>query len=301
MKAVKQLRSYIKVNNIDIVHTHNYKSDVIGLLASQFTKTRWIATNHVWHGSDVKLKVYEALDSLLLRFADRIIAVSDEIREDLLSKRIKAHRIERIFNGIDVSSVMPIALGKDLRAEFGINNGDIVVTSVGRLSPEKGHTVLLEAAQELIKKHNNLKFLIVGDGPLRESLQFDVRSRQFEKHVKFLGIREDVSEILSISDIYVNSSYIEGLPLTILEAMRSRLPIVATKSGGTPQVISEGKTGILVNSGNSEELKNAIEMLLSDAKKRQKLGNEAYKDLCEKFSIERMGKSYSKVYDEVLA
>jgi glycosyltransferase involved in cell wall biosynthesis len=300
LKTVRQLRNYIKVNNIDIIHTHNYKSDAIGFLASRFTKTRWIATNHVWHGNDVKLKVYELLDSLLLRFADKIVAVSDEIREDLLRKRIKADKIERIFNGIDVSGIMPTALGKDLKAEFGINNGDIVVTTVGRLSPEKGHAVLLEAAEKVIKKHNNVKFLIVGDGPLRESLQPNVRSRQLEKYIKFLGIREDVSEILSISDIYVNSSYIEGLPLTILEAMRSRLPVVATNSGGTPQVISEGKTGILVNSGNSEELKNAIEMLISDAKRRQKLGNEAYKDLCERFSIERMGESYSKVYDEVL-
>jgi glycosyltransferase involved in cell wall biosynthesis len=310
-ETMLQIKKYIRENRIDIVHTHNYKSDMLGFLATRFTDAKWIATNHVWHGTDKKLRFYEKLDSFILRFVDKVIAVSDEIKDDLVKKGIREDKIERIYNGIDTSAVSGLRLavcgknsngnGQQLRKKLGIAKNDIVVTTVGRLSPEKGYAVFLKAAEKIIKKRNSTKFLIVGDGPLFKSHKSQVTSHKLQDYVKFLGIRNDIAEILSVTDIYVNASYIEGMPITILEAMRAGLPVVATRAGATPQVISHGRSGVLVDSGDPQRLADEIESLISDRSKRLKLGKHAYEDVRSKFSLERMGCDYAEVYQEVLA
>ncbi|MCK4463107.1 MAG: glycosyltransferase [Candidatus Omnitrophica bacterium] len=300
-RMIAQIKRYIKQKGIEIIHTHNYKSDIIGFLTTRFTKTRWVATNHVWHGTDAKLRIYEMIDGFILRFADEVVAVSDEIKADLIKKGVKPNKVKRIHNGINVTNFeFPPQVTK-LKNEFGIKDKEVVITTVGRLSPEKGHAVLLEAAEKIIKEKPNTKFLIVGDGPLKDSLQSLVHRRNLEGRVIFTGLRTDISDIFSISDIYVNSSYVEGLPLTILEAMSAHLPVVATRAGATPQVISHNQNGILVDCGDAEALATGVYRLIASAEERRRLAEQASRDVRENFSIDRMGREYSDVYEEVLA
>ncbi|MFH0764087.1 MAG: glycosyltransferase [Candidatus Omnitrophota bacterium] len=300
--AVLSVRRYIRKESVDIIHSHNYKSDIISFLSSRFTKTKWIATNHVWHGTERKLRLYERLDAFILRFADKVIAVSDEIRNDLVKKGISSGRAEVIYNGICTSAVRSLqpSAREDVKKEFGIGAKDLVITNIGRLSPEKGHKILIEAAKKIIEEKNFVKFLMVGNGPLIDSLRSMVHGQQLDDKVIFTGLRSDIDCILSISDIYVNSSYIEGLPVTVLEAMRARVPVIASKVGALPQIISHEVSGLLVDPGNAEQLKEAIIRLIDSAQARKILAERAYLDVRRYFSLEEMGNNYAEAYQEVL-
>ena len=124
----------------------------------------------------------------------------------------------------------------------------MVVTIVGRLSPEKGHRTFLEAARRVSADRDNVKFLVVGDGPMGDELRAEVARLNLEERVMFTGFRKDMPEIYALSDVMVNASSIEGLPMTILEAMASKVPVIATRAGGIPDIIKDNETGLLVDS-----------------------------------------------------
>lgn len=300
LATIFRIVRFLKENDINIIHTHNYKSDLLGMLAAVISGKKWIATNHVWHGFDRKLRFYEGLDAFVLRFARKIIAVSDEIQRDLIKKGVPQQKIRVIYNGINIQQLCPTTSSNGLRRSLGINDTDVVVTNIGRLSPEKGHEVLLKAAEEITAKNAQVKFLIVGDGQLTQKLKSYAQDSGLGGKVVFTGIRSDIADILRASDIYVNSSFIEGLPITILEAMAAQLPIVATKVGAVPKVIKNGVNGILVEAGDIRGLSKAILSLVSHADKRKALAMQAYSDVNSDFSVERMCQQYIQIYQELL-
>jgi glycosyltransferase involved in cell wall biosynthesis len=320
--AAAQIKRFAAQNRINVIHTHNYKADIFGFLASRNIDAKWIATNHVWHGTDAKLRIYEKIDAFLLRFADRVVAVSDEIRDDLVRKGVPLRKVGVIYNGIDGERAgninvdhrlqstdqsrikpdhMPRTTKKteNLRKSLGIDENDIVITNVGRLSPEKGHEALLGAMEKIFSNGTSAKLVIVGDGKLRSSLQSTVRGRGLEDKIRFMGIRDDVNEILKNSDIYVNSSSIEGLPLTVLEAMSAGLPVVATRVGAIPHVIEHNVNGLLVDSGDKEGMTKAIDSLVNNKDLRRRLGDAARRIVKERFSVDRMAHEYREVYERL--
>ena len=171
LRTAFQIRRFLRDNNIDILHTHGYKSDIVGFLAAFLTKTNWVATNHVWHPMSGKLRIYESADAFVLRFAKRIVAVSQEIKDDLISRSVSPANIRVIDNGIDLDRFKPSRPTETLKAGLGVREHDVVVTIVGRLSAEKGHGAFLKAARTVSSNRENVKFLIVGDGPLGEDLR----------------------------------------------------------------------------------------------------------------------------------
>ncbi len=299
--AIFRIARFLKENNIDIIHTHNYKSDILGMFAAFMTGSKWIATNHVWHGFDRKLRFYERLDAFILRFAERAVAVSDEIQQDLIKKGIPQIKIKVINNGINIQQFNPAGSNNGLRRSLGVNDTDVLVTNISRLSPEKGHEALLKAAKEITAKNAQVKFLIVGDGQLLQKLKSNAQDSGLDGKVIFTGIRRDISDILRVSDIYVNSSFIEGLPITILEAMAAQLPVVATKVGAVPKVIKNEVNGILVEIGDIRGLSEAILSLAGHAEMRKALAMQAYSDVSSDFSVERMCREYRQIYQELLS
>ena len=300
-KTISAIRTFMKKEFIAILHTHNYKSDILGFFATRFTKIKWVATNHVWHGTDMKLRAYEKLDAFLLKFANKVVAVSDEIQNDLLKVGVQKKKTTVIYNGMDISQFKN---GTLTRAEFkkhlGLLPDDFVVSIIGRLIKEKGHEVFLQAAREVSEKEKRVKFLIVGDGPLREQLEVLTRELALSDRVIFTGIRKDISSVYGATDVMVNASFIEGLPMTILEAMASKTAIIATEAGAIPKVILNGKNGIIVPAGDSKNLADAILKIISHAEDRSRFTDAAYRDVCANFSAEAMAGHYRKVYEEVL-
>jgi len=301
LNTIAQIRKFLKQNKIDILHSHNYKSDILGFCATRLIGTKWMATNHVWHGSNRKVRLYEAADALVLKYASQVIAVSDEIKNELLTKNLKERQVSVIDNGIDLSLFNSNGKINLVKNELAIPDNNVVVSIAGRLSKEKGHGVFINAAKEVLKKKNNVTFLIVGDGPLKEELQETVMREGLNENVIFTGIRKDMPDIYSMSDIFVNTSSIEGLPMTILEAMASKLALIVTPVGAVPKVIRHNVNGLIVDEGDHKSLSKEICALIDQPKIRQRLVDQAYEDVCKNFSTETMASHYKNIYNEILS
>jgi len=297
--TIIEIKRFLKKNAIDILHTHGYKSDILGFCAVRSGKTKWVATNHVWHPMNGKLRLYEGIDAFVLRFAERVVAVSDEIREDLIWANVPPPNIRVIYNGIDIARFNQSDSAEALKATLGVRE-DFVVTMVGRLSPEKGHRRFLEAASRITSDKESIKFLIVGDGPMEDELRREASRLNLDGRVIFTGFRTDIPAIYALSDLVVNMSSIEGLPLTVLEAMASGVPVIAARTGGIPTVIRDNETGLLIDSHDVGALTRAISSLIDNRQKRQQLVGAAYELVAKNHSFYRMCQAYREVYREIL-
>ena len=300
IKLIFSIKKFIRNNSIDIVHCHGYKSNFYGLLASQ-KKIPSVTTNHNWLKSNLKLKVYCFLDNLWIRFFDKIVAVSEEIRDEMIRYKIPEKKIKVIDNGIDVNRFDKTIPNEKLRRELCLNGNCTVVGTIGSLKYEKGHEYLLRAAKEVLESHTSVKFLIVGSGPLRNSLEGQVKSLGIANDVIFTGYRKDVAELLSVMDIFVLPSVKEGLPMVLLEAMAAKKPVVATRVGAVSKVISDNETGILVEPGDVSALQRTIGNLLKDTVKTQGLALKGYERVKKDFSSESMCREYLTLYRELLS
>jgi glycosyltransferase involved in cell wall biosynthesis len=217
------------------------------------------------------------------------------------SKNIQRGKIRVIHNGIDVSLFHKNFDREDTKLSLGIATNEKVVTIIGRLSEEKGHRIFFKAAQTVVQTGKKVKFLVVGDGPLADDLKKEARRLGMDDRIIFTGIRKDIPQILATSDMMVNASSIEGLPMTILEAMAARVPIIATPVGAVPQVISNGRNGILVAVGDDAGLARAIVDLLGSEDRRRVLAEEAFRTVNEKFNTATMAERYWECYRDILS
>ncbi len=298
--AVFRLRKLLREHNIDILHCHGYKADVIGFLTSKLTKVRLVSTYHGWWPDTLKLKFYDFIDTSILKFFDRVVAVSSQIYGNLVKRKINPSKLEVIQNGIDVSHFDMKAEREGVRKELGIKKEDFVIGSVGRLSSEKGITYLLEAASKIKVKKRDVSFVIVGEGDVKNNLIDYAKELNISDKVIFTGYREDVDKIFSVLDVFVMPSLTEGLPLALLEAMAAGKPVVASNVGGIPTVIEHGKTGILVESRNVAEIEKAILNLVNDRHYSDALAENARKFVENNFSITATTKRYEELYIKLL-
>jgi glycosyltransferase involved in cell wall biosynthesis len=299
LTTIKTIKKFIIENKIDIVHTHNYKSDLMGMFATKFSSTtKWMATHHGWIGTDQKLEFYEKIDSFILKSSQKVVLVSQKVKQKFL--HLKKERIVIIDNGIPIEKFDQLNRSEDIRRSLGIGSQDCAIVIVGRLAVEKGHEILLKAAVEVIKNTQDVKFIIVGDGPLREVLKKKSHDLALSDYVVFTGIREDMPDIYASCNMMVNASYAEGLPMTILEAMASRLPVIATDVGAVGKVIKNQENGILLPAGDAHQLALKMIELIQDKDKRQRFAQKAYQDVCERYSDTQMAERYKKIYYEIV-
>jgi glycosyltransferase involved in cell wall biosynthesis len=179
---------------------------------------------------------------------------------------------------------------------FNYNENDFVVVIAGRLAKEKAHDIFLAAAKKVLETHGNTRFLIIGDGPLRQTLEQLSLQLGISQNILFTGIRSDIPQIYAMADVMVNASYIEGLPMTILEAMAARLPVICTRVGAVPKVIEDQRNGVCIEPGNPDKLAYAIIDLMDNDPKRRQFAESSFKDVCERFSDKSMAHKYLQVY-----
>lgn len=297
---IASIKKFIIEQRIDIVHTHNYKSDIAGFFAVKFTGAQWVATHHGWTGADKRLGFYEKIDSFILKYVQKLVLVSLKMKQIFLHRNIRDGQLEVIDNGIPIEKFDRRIRSENTRFSLRVGPDDCAIVIVGRLSLEKGHEIFLKAAVEAVKEIHNVKFIIVGDGPRREELKQKTRELNMLDHVIFTGVRGDMPAIYASCDILVNSSFSEGLPMTILEAMASRLPVIATDVGAVADVIKNQENGILLPPGDVHQLALGMIELAKDKEKCQRLYQKAYQDVCERFSDTSMAYKYRQVYEEVL-
>ena len=298
LRSVLNLRHFILANRIDIIHCHGYKASAYSYLASLGLTVAAVATCHNWLGDSRRMQIYATLDRLVLRSFNRIFAVSEAVQQQLIQSGIPEHLTRVVPNGISFDSFAyrdPAAI-RETRNQLGIPENVMVVGTVGRLSTEKGHRHLLNVAESIRKNHPDTVFLMVGDGELRRDLEAQFR----HPFIIFAGFRSDVRELYRCMDIFTLPSLTEGLPMVLLEAMASGLPVVATRVGAVPTVVADGETGFLVEPGNEPYLKEAITQLLKNTKMAREMGKSGHKVVRERFSSSQMSAKYLNAYRELM-
>lgn len=292
------VREFIKTNRVDILHCHGYKSNFYGLLASK-GQVPSVTTNHNWLTARWKLKAYCFLDSLWIRFFDRIVAVSNEVKEGMLKYKIPGKKIRVIDNGISLERFEKRVETRKIKTQLDFEEKTRVIGTVGSLVIEKGHIYLLEAAKQVLDVAKDLKFLIIGDGPLRKALEEKSEELGIKKDVIFMGQRKDIPELLTVMDIFVLPSVKEGLPVALLEAMAAKRPVVATRVGAIPRVIKSQDIGILVEPKDISGLRDALATLIDDSERMNLLAGGGFRRVSMDFSSDEMCKHYLELYNEI--
>jgi len=294
--VIGALRRILIDQKIDVIHCHGYKADIIGCLACRFLPVKKIATIHGWWvGRSIKLRLYDIIDAIALRGFDRVIAVSSFLGDSVKKKGIADNRVMHIPNGVDCDAIEK-ADGSGVRAEFKLSADDIVVGTVGRLSKEKGQKYLLAAVKEI----PDITVMIVGAGPLGESLIRHARELGIADRVIFTGFRTDIYDFLAAFDIFALPSLSEGMPLSLLEAMAAGKPVVATQVGGIPAVMKNRETGILIAPGNTGYLVEAIRTLLKNPDWAKDLGAASRREVRTDFSVVSIADRYAAVYGDII-
>lgn len=233
------------------------------------------------------------------RQVDCFIAASDAIRQMLISDGVPAGRTVTVHEGIDVDHVIA-APAVDVHQAFWLPHGAPVVGSVGALVPHKGHRHLIEAAQLVVRHMPDVRFVILGEGELRPSLERQIREHHLEKHVLLPGFRLDVLGCLKSFDLFVMSSVTEGLGTSLLDAMACSRAIVATRTGGIPEVVVDGETGVLVPPRDHHAMADAIVRLLGDQPQQRRLGAAGFARVSARFTVERMVAETAAVYERIV-
>lgn len=292
-----RLRKEISHLNPDIIHTHTYFSNTIGRLAAIFPKHAKIITHvHNTYMEYCRRHIY--IERILSCFSDKIICCSNAVKDFVVhTEKISPEKVIVIYNGVpEPTRTNPEKL-YTLKRSLGINETARVVVCVAKLMAQKGHRFLIQAIPDVVKKFKNIKFLIVGEGALRPSLEKEVDRLNVRPFVDFLGRRSDVPDLLQISDIFLQPSIYEGLSIATIEAMSYGLPVIASNVGGIREIVDNGRNGILIPSRDSQRLTEAIVNLLNNPSETQRF-REPAKETAIRFSLTNMIRSIEQVYYE---
>jgi glycosyltransferase involved in cell wall biosynthesis len=299
--VVAQLREITAVVEPTILQTHNNKSHLfVKLLPGLRHQRLWFAFHHGDVYTDIKQRVYNQVDRVSLRSADRVVSVCAAFVPRLIACGVRPERIRILHNAATSLAPTPDAQRARLRDRLGIDGGEAVVLSIGRLSREKGHADLLRALGLLRSSTRPWKLLLVGTGPERNKLGELARSLGISERIVFAGFHADVTAFYAIADVFALASHSEGSSNVLLEAMTARVPIVATGAGGNPEIILDGETGLLVPVGDPRALASAIARLLQEPQLSSRLAAAGLVRATQEFSVQRYRDRLCGFYAEAL-
>ncbi|MBN8655981.1 MAG: glycosyltransferase [Anaerolineae bacterium] len=297
-----RLVRFMRKEKPQVFHTHLFKSDFHGRLAARLAGVPVVVStlhnNDVWANNWLMGHLYGATSV----WADRLIAVSEEVRQFHLQKTgVAAEKLIVIQNAVDVNAFVGHETeAKQIRTEFNITADAPLFGIVGRLKPQKNVSMFLQAAVEILRQQPNARFLIVGDGPLMPELEAQARELGLFPAVIFAGMRKDVPAILSALDVLVLSSLWEGLPVILLEAMASSLPVVSTAVDGVVGVVDPDVTAFLTPSGEPALFAEACIRLAQDPQLRKKMGRAGFEKVMQNYSLDAMIDRISDLYLQLL-
>lgn len=283
----------------NLIQTHGYKADVVGLALRWRLGVPWIAFSHGWTDEGPRMRLYRLLDEVIIRRADRIVAVSDARKAALKAAGCPSARLVTVHNAVEMPRVEP-ADACEVRRELGLHENRPVVAVVGRLSPEKGTSYFIEAMAEVTRAVPGVQGLIIGDGQEEARLRAKVGTMALGDQIHLVGYRRDTDRIYPAIDLLVLPSLSEGLPNVVLEAMAHGRPVVGTSVGGVAEVVEDGVSGLLVPPADAGALARAIVALLVDSVRLETMGKAARERVERHFSIWARAERILSVYGEVL-
>ena len=299
--AVRELAAWLRREEIDLVHAHMFRAEVVGTRASVAAGVPVIAATV--HSSRVRSPQDVALLASLTPMMDRLIVPSEAIEHKVRCEGREGARFAVIPNGVDLSRFASPARPSTVRADLGIPADAPLVGVVARLEAEKGHRHLLEAWPAILAEAPDAWLVVVGEGSEADSLREHVAGlgRPVSRRIVFTGRREDIAALTAELAVAVLPSLREAQGISILEAMARCVPVVASAVGGIPEVITSGIDGILVPPADPAALATAVAELLTDPALRDRIGAAGYRTVADRFSIDAQVRRIEAVYDEELA
>lgn len=300
VRGAARLAAALRHHKIEILHSHMFRASLFASPIGRLCRVPVILeTPHVretWRKGWIKS--HFVVDRLVGRLIDRYIAVSESNARYLIEqKRIPANKVSVIQNGCSIERVDPAkANPAGIREKLGFSGDDLVLIAMARLEPQKGHRILLQALALLYPQFPKIRLICLGTGALLDDLKAMTRDLNLDPIVRFVGFQSNVADWLAAADIGVLPSFYEGLPLVAAETLAAGLPIVATSVDGTPEVVIDGQTGLLVPAGNPTALAEAISTLARQPELRRKYALAGRDRVLKQFTIERQVEKTSDLY-----
>ncbi|MCC6885646.1 glycosyltransferase family 4 protein [Ignavibacteria bacterium CHB1] len=308
-KIYFKLKKVLKELDPDIVHTHLLKADFYGRLAAKKNGAKHIistchndSTIHKRSANPDRKNIFDRIDNFILDFTNsNVICISQKVKNYLSWRKsnLDMSRVDVIYNGIDISkSRLKLTKSERLKSRQSLNlsENDFVVTIIGRLEEQKGHLKFLENIKNFLIQNPNIKFLFIGDGSLRKEIESFTSIHSLDKQVTLLGYRNDVDELIEISDLIAVPSLWEGFGLVVAEGMIKQKPVIASRVGGIPEIIQHEHNGFLYDIENQNELLETFSGIMSGQFNLKKIGDNARQTIIEKFDIKITAQKYIELY-----
>lgn len=303
IKTYQKLKEIIDSNQYQIIHCHTPVGGVLSRLAARRARkqgTKVIYTAHGFHfykGAPFKnWLLYYPIEKLLSKYTDCLITITNEDYE-FAKKHLKVEKIEHVYGvGMNTERLKKVddLKIKEIVSKYDIKSNDTIFAYIAELNENKNQMLLINVIEKLKDEFENIKLLLIGDGSLKEKYQYEIEKKGLKQEIILLGKRNDISEILSITDIYLASSLREGLPVNIMEAMYKGLPIIATVNRGHRELIENNKNGFIVH--NEDQLKEKIISLIQNKELRADMGRVAQEKV-KKYEIDNILEKMKIVYD----
>ncbi len=296
-KVINQLVTLIKQRNIDIIHTHGYKSDILGVIAARKAGIKCIVTPHGFENArDFKLRFFIWLGCKAMAFADRVAPLSRQLVEESRNFGVPAEKLQYIQNGVDLSEV-------DAQRVRPVKHRDDNQTKrigfIGQMISRKNIVDILKIFDELHAEKPDTRLILVGDGDQRSELESLAKNLPSMRHIDFLGFRNDRLELLQSFDLFVMTSTLEGIPRCLMEACAMEIPVAAYDIPGIDQLIAHGKTGLLAQPGDRLSLLQHWKTLLYDEDYAHELAANAHQYVEQHYSAQRMANEYTALFHEL--
>ncbi len=296
LSVINKLVALIKEKNIDIIHTHGYKSDIIGVIAAKKAGIKCVITPHGFENAkDLKLKFFVWLGCKAMSYADVVAPLSPQLIEDTKRIGVPENKITYIQNGVDLSEVE----AQKTKSNPYKSNTEKRIGFIGQMISRKNISDILDLFDELANQHKSVRLILVGDGEQREMLEAHSATLKNSSKIDYLGFRQDRLELLQSFDLFVMTSTLEGIPRCLMEACAMEIPVAAYNIPGIDQLISHQKTGLLAAPGDKQTLKTYWEDLLFDQSLAQKLSKNACEYVQNHFSAKRMADEYMDLFNRL--
>lgn len=303
LKCLAELNTLVKKHHIEIIHVHDLKTTLLGVLLKILNpKVKIMHTAHGWIIHSRKDRMKQMIQYAMLRCYPLHIAVSCATRDLMINSCIPSKNIEVLYNSIDTAYWSKGKGRASLRSEYHIPEGTLVVGTVGRLSKEKDLPTFFNIAKNILEKIPQTVFFIVGDGKedVVSELISNVEAMGLNEHIFFTGHRTDLINVYSSFDLFLMTSLTEGLPNTVLEAMALEIPVVTTAVGGVPELIEDGVSGVLCQTEDVTSLTKHCMELLESHEKRTEKGCNARKRICDMFDFKKRLYRIETIYQSLV-
>lgn len=295
VRSIWRLANLIRRQGIDIIHTHGYKSDLLGLMAARLAGVPCLSTPHGFENApDLKLQMFIRLGCMALRHFDMVAPLSEELWEDMGRIGVRASKVRLIVNGVDLTEVE--AERRNDSPPIYPKGREKLIGYVGQIAHRKNIADMIKTFDLLYHEHKEIRLILIGEGPQRSDFEQFARSLPSAGHIDFLGYRTDRLRLVKELDLFCMTSSLEGIPRCMMEAMAMGTPVAAFQIPGIDRLIIPEKTGLMAHFGDIQGLKGCFDRILFDKPFAEELAQNGRAHILGNFSAKRMAEEYSEAY-----